>query len=172
MKKSSCNPRRAAAPTARAQRSVITEAQQSGSTRHKRDKRWIFPPRPPPQTETTGMGEGESEHPTPNPRVTQERGTAPPQGWQPRLRIFHTRFSYRAQQELCLRSCESAEPGLLPHLTLQITDDKRAEHSTARVTDLPTFPTRWMKALSAPHRLDPNSHQQRETAPSSVLSPW
>lgn len=39
--------------------------------------------------------------------------------------------------------CEELQrPGLLPPLTLQITDDKRAECSSAHVTDLPTFPTR------------------------------
>lgn len=134
--------RRAAAPTASAQRRVIAEAQPPGSTRHEWDKCWIFPLRPPPQTETTGMDEGESEHPTPKPHITQERGTAPPQGWQPWLRLFYIRCSYRAQQELCLRSCEGPVPGLLPHLTLQITDDNRAECSTAQVTDLPRFPTR------------------------------
>lgn len=61
---------------------------------------------------------------------------------------------------------ELQRPGLLPPLTLQITDDKRAQCSTAHVTDFP----QQIKALSTPHRLDPSSHQQRETASSSVLS--
>lgn len=140
MERSSCDLRRAAAPAARG---VLSLRHSSLAAQSTSEISSGFPSRPPPQTETTGVqDEGQSEHPIPKPRVTQERGTAPPQAWQPRLKLSYTRCSYRAQQELCSRAAKAPMPGLLPHLTLQITGDKRAECSTALVTDLPTLPTR------------------------------
>lgn len=44
-------------------------------------------------------------------------------------------------EELC-KGLHAPVPGLLPYLTLQITDDKTAEYNTAKITDSPGFPTR------------------------------
>lgn len=149
--KSNCNLRRAPARTARTdgtfpRNALSLRTRQPSSARHKRDKRWIFSLRPLPhhklkplaqRKENQGIPPRTYTKPTKERHSSSARMTAEIKDLSV-FSIVHNRSS--VQRATQWRPC--AMPGLLPYLTLQITDDKTAGYDIAKITDLPGFSTR------------------------------